>query len=196
LKLVGFDKLIIDEKLKTVKFPYKGFKIDFGGITKGWAVDQAREYLGGHISRGIINLGGNIYCFGTPPKGKSFYNVGIKNPRRPKQLAATVKLLDQSVATSGNYEQFIMIDGTRYTHLIDPRTGMPVHGVDSVSVVCQSAAMSDILSTAIFVGGDSVKEKLRQSSKDLSYLWIDIREVGEHVIEKFGAVFEAIDPVL
>ena len=194
LKLVGFDKLIIDEKLRTVKFPAKGFKIDFGGITKGWAVDQARDYLeGASMTRGIINLGGNIYCFGTPPKDRSFYSVGIKDPRNPERLAAKINLLGQGISTSGNYEQFIMIDGVRYTHLIDPRTGMPINGVDSVSVVCPSAAMSDILSTAIFVGGESVKKKLRKKSQGWNYLWIDIRETGLHVIEKFGTVFEAID---
>ena len=190
LKVVGFKKLIIDKENRTVKFPEEGFKVDFGGLTKGWAVDKARDYLiQCGVKKGIINLGGNLYCFGTPPKGKLNYTVGIKDPRVPVKLAAKAELLDQSISTSGNYEQFIMIDGKRYTHIISPITGMPVDGVDSVTVVHRSAAFSDMMSTGIFAGSKNVRTKLK-NSEGINYLFIDIREGDSHYIEKFGPVFE------
>ena len=189
-EIVGFDKLQININDKTVKFPSAGFKIDFGGLTKGWAVDKARDYLTSlGYEKGIINLGGNLYCFSKAPKGRESYTVGIKDPRNPQVLAGKVSFLDKSISTSGNYEQFIMINGVKYTHIIDPRTGMPVKDVDSVTVIHRSAAMCDMMSTAIFAGGKDVRENMKKVP-GFSYLFIDLREGEEEYIEGHGDIFK------
>ena len=191
LKIVGFDKVELNDKEKTIKFKVEGLKIDFGGLTKGWAVDQAAKLL---MSKGhnkfIVNLGGNLYCSPESPDGKETYKIGIKNPKEPTKLSAKVDLKGQAVATSGNYEQFIIIEGKRYTHIIDPRTGYPVTGVDAVTVISPSATLSDILSTAIFVEGEKSITQLHKQIKNLHILYIDIVEDGQDKVMKDGLFTE------
>ncbi|MCM8527798.1 MAG: FAD:protein FMN transferase [Lentisphaeraceae bacterium] len=187
LKIVGFDKLVLDKKNKTVFFKEEGLKVDFGGMTKGWAVDKAAALLYKKgFTKFIVNLGGNLYCSLEAVAEKQSYNIGIKDPKYPNKLCAKVGVLGQALATSGNYEQFIIIDNKRYTHIIDPRTGYPVGDVDAVTVLTPSAALSDILSTAIFVEGDKLIPTLEQEIKDLSVLFINIEEKGAGKVIKSG----------
>jgi len=187
LKLVGFDKLELNDKEKSVRFKVDGLRVDFGGLTKGWAVDKAAEmFLRNGFDKFIVNLGGNLYCSPNTPEGKTSFKVGIKDPKKPDKLCAKVDLKSQAVATSGNYEQFIIIDEKRYTHIIDPRTGYPVSGVDAVTVISASATLSDILSTAIFVEGEGIIPKLHEKIQKLNVLFIDIQEDGQDRIFKDG----------
>ena len=190
--LVGFGQLIIDHEKQTVKFPKEGFRIDFGGLTKGWAVDQARDLLYSRgITKGIINLGGNIYCFKEPSPKKDIYHVGIKDPFKPTELAMTLPLLGQGVATSGNYEQFIIIDGKRYTHIIDPRTGMPVDSADGVTVISNSATWCDILSTAFFIEGQPLIEKVVSENSQVNVWFVKKDQTsGEVLSQKTGMVWD------
>ena len=193
LKRVGFEKLVLDHEKRTVKFKVDGLSVDFGGLTKGWAVDQAvLSLINSKETKFIVNLGGNLYCSPSLPEKKETFKIGIKDPRFPEKLCTTVNARGVAVATSGNYEQFIIIDGKRYTHIIDPRSGFPVDGVDSVTVISPSATVCDILSTSVFVNGaDSISE-LQKKIKDLSVLFIDIKENSEPEIIKAG-VFESSD---
>ena len=192
LKVVGFDKLELNEKERSVKFKVDGLKIDFGGLTKGWAVDKAAELLmKAGFDKFIVNLGGNLYCSGVAPEGKKSYKIGIKDPRNKNKLCAKLDLKAQAVATSGNYEQFIMIDGKRYTHIIDPRTGYPVAEVDAVTAISPSATLSDILSTAIFVEGEKLIPELHGKIKNLNILFIDIKEDGKDRVLKDGMFLNA-----
>ncbi|MCM8532522.1 MAG: FAD:protein FMN transferase [Lentisphaeraceae bacterium] len=192
-KLVGFDKLIIDYEKRTVKFPEEGFKIDFGALTKGWAVDKVAGYLTQQgITKGLINLGGNIYCLSEAPPKKDNYKIGIKNPLKPEQLHMTVGLLGQGIATSGNYEQFTMIDGKRFTHIIDPRTGYPVNIADGVSVIYPSAAWCDILSTAIFVEGPTLIEELSKKYRSLNIWFVKKQADGEVINQTYGEFWQGV----
>lgn len=193
LKRIGFDKLVLDHQNRTVKFKVEGLSVDFGGLTKGWAVDQAVLSLAkSKETKFIVNLGGNLYCSPSLPENKDTFKIGIKDPRFPEKLCTAVNARGVAVATSGNYEQFIMIEGKRYTHIIDPRSGFPVDGVDSVTVISPSATVCDVLSTSIFVNGaDSINE-LQEKIKDLSVLFIDIKENSEPEVIKIG-VFEPLD---
>ena len=187
LKVVGFDKLEFNEKDRSVRFKVEGLKVDFGGLTKGWAVDMAAALLmKAGFDKFIVNLGGNLYCSGTAPEGKESFKVGIKDPVKPNLLCAKVDLKAQAVSTSGNYEQFIIIDGKRYTHIIDPRSGYPVAEVDAVTVISPSAALCDILSTAVFVEGEKLIAELHKKIKNLNILFIDIKENSENHILKDG----------
>ena len=174
LKKVGLSKVIFDDKARSVSFKEKGMVLDFGGIAKGYALDKCKliaEKYG--ISTGLIDLGGNVYCFPTAPKGREFYNVGIRHPRK-NGLHDALQLKDSFVATSGDYERFVEIDGKRVTHIVNPKTGYPVEKVASVSVVTKKGVYSDIFSTAIFVGGKEISEKLVKRYPSTQYMIVGV----------------------
>ncbi|MCX5713419.1 MAG: FAD:protein FMN transferase, partial [Candidatus Omnitrophica bacterium] len=133
LKLVGSEKIILNERDNVVKFSFPGMKIDLGGIAKGYALDCAAHKLRKQgIKSCLINAGGQIYClgdkFGTP------WKIGIRDPRT-RNLTGSMELKNRSVSTSGDYEQFFIKDGARYAHILNPKTGKPVtSGIISVTV--------------------------------------------------------------
>lgn len=128
-------------------------RIGFGGIGKGYAADQAKAILlelG--VNSGVINASGDLCAWGKQAD-KSPWTVGISNPDQPEQVLANFNLHDSAVATSGNYEKVAIIAGKRYSHTIDPRTGMPVSGLKSVTILAPSAELADALTTPIMVMG-------------------------------------------
>lgn len=155
-ELVGSNNLIIDEKTSTVKLLKKGMQIDLGGIAKGYAVDGAVKKLKATgIKSCLINAGGNMFAIGK--KGQAPWKIGIQHPRKPGKIIGFMFIHDQAIATSGDYEQFFIVNNRRLSHIIDPKTGYPVNNdVVSVTVVSSDATTCDALSTAVFVLG---KEK-------------------------------------
>ncbi|MFQ5862085.1 MAG: FAD:protein FMN transferase [Candidatus Brocadiales bacterium] len=138
---------------KLISFRHPGTRIDLGGIGKGYAVDRAVEVLKRWgITSALVNLGGNIYALGHPP-GARAWKVGVQHPRQKNVLLGYLHLENIGIATSGDYERFFTVDGKRYSHIIDPRTGMPAQGVVSVTVVASSATEADALSTGAFILG-------------------------------------------
>lgn len=161
MEKVGFDKLILNEKEHSVKFKKAGVQLDMGGIAKGFAVDKAaKAAIKCGVKMGIINLGGNMRCLPLPPPGKEKYTIGIRDPINKDTECAYVELLNSSVATSGNYERYLVIDGVRYTHIMDVKTGRPVKDMLSVTVVTPLAANADIFSTSIFIKGEKLASKI------------------------------------
>ncbi|MBC8551388.1 MAG: FAD:protein FMN transferase [Candidatus Brocadiales bacterium] len=164
LESVSYKNIIIEEKaikslskdlgtVKTVFFKNPGTQIDLGGIGKGYAVDRVTSVLKQNgISSALINFAGNIYTFGTPP-GKDSWVIGLQHPRESEGLLGTFEIKDKAVSTSGDYEKFFTIEGKRYSHIIDPRTGKPVEGIVSVTIVTDNATRADALSTGVFVLG-------------------------------------------
>ncbi len=153
LPLVNYKNIQLDRENKSIGFRQSAVKIDLGGIAKGYAVDRAKEVLKQNgINSALINLGGNIYAFGNPP-GRDFWRIGIQHPKERDRIFLTLKLKDKGVSTSGNYERFFELNGKRYCHIINPKTGMPVEWVLSVTVIADTAEEADALSTAIFVMG-------------------------------------------
>jgi thiamine biosynthesis lipoprotein len=139
--------------VKTVFFKNAGTEIDLGGIGKGYAVDKATKVLKQNgINSALINFAGNIYTYGTPP-GKNSWVIGLQHPRKSEGLLGTFEIKNKAVSTSGDYEKFFTINGERYSHIIDPRTGNPVKGIVSVTIVTDSATRADALSTGVFVLG-------------------------------------------
>lgn len=152
LSLVGSPRVLIDRDEQTITLP-PGMRLDLGGIAKGYAVDRAAAILRGRgVESALVNLGGNMYALGAPP-GREAWTVGIRDPRGGDGVAGTLLLRDEAVATSGDYENFVEIDGRRYGHIIDPRDGRPATGVLSVTVVARTAMAADALSTGLFVMG-------------------------------------------
>ena len=151
--LTGWRRVEVRREDRLVRLPAAGMRLDFGAIAKGYAVDlavAAAERAGGR--RVMIDLGGNIGVLGDAPAGGR-WPLGLRHPRDPALPFAVIDVEHGAVATSGDYERFFVIDGTRYAHIVDPRTGWPVRGVASVSVLAPTGMESDALSTALFVMG-------------------------------------------
>lgn len=166
--LVDYNKLILDEFSKTA-YIESNMSLDVGGIAKGFAADEIAKILTeNNISQGIINLGGNVYAYGSKKDGNKSekWNIGIKNPLLPNSgVAFSVKVENMSVVTSGNYERFFEKDGIRYHHIIDGKTGYPTqNGIISFTIIDESSMIADVLSTSCFVlgreKGISLLEKL------------------------------------
>ena len=132
-----------------------GIEVDLGGLAKGYAVDVAAgRLLGRGLRHGMLNLGGNIRCLGYADGVARPWRIGVRHPFERDRIVGTLALHgDVSTATSGNYEKYVDIEGQRYAHIIDPRTGWPVQGMAGVTVVATSAVEADAMSTALFVGG-------------------------------------------
>jgi len=152
--LVGVTRVEVDCMSGIVKTARKGVLIDLGGIAKGYAIDRAGDILKAHGKKDfIINYGGDMLVCGS--KGKKKWTVGIKNPENNGRLLKTLKFGSKDchgIATSGDYERFIEINGRKYSHIFDPRSGRPVKGSSSVTVVAKDSLTADVIATAVSVG--------------------------------------------
>ncbi|WP_249356281.1 FAD:protein FMN transferase [Maribacter sp. ACAM166] len=149
----GYQNIILNSKNQSVYLNKKGMRISFGGIGKGFAADKVKALLiSKQVKAGIINIGGDITTWGTKATGEKWL-IGIVNPERQRGLFSWLPILESSVATSGGNTDFMLINDKKYTHVLDPRTGYPSIGINSVSVFAKSAEFSDALATSIFVMG-------------------------------------------
>ncbi|MGO4912350.1 FAD:protein FMN transferase [Leeuwenhoekiella sp. W20_SRS_FM14] len=153
---VGFNKIQLDASSHTVFLPDTGMKIGFGAIGKGYAADKAKALLiSKGVSAGIINASGDMNTWGKQPDG-STWKVAITNPMNKNKVFALLPLINSAVVTSGNYEKFVSFNDTRYSHIIDPRTGYPASGIISATVFAPKAELADALATSVFVMGIEV----------------------------------------
>jgi thiamine biosynthesis lipoprotein ApbE len=154
MPLVDFGSVSLDDSSRTISFRQEGMALDFGGIAKGYAVDRAIEILKGlGVARAIVDAGGNFYGLGTPV-AKEKWEAGIRHPFRRDEIIARLPISDVGAATSGNYERFFEIDGVKYCHIMDPRTGWPVPEMLSATIIADTAMAADALSTSVFVLGE------------------------------------------
>jgi thiamine biosynthesis lipoprotein len=156
---VGYRKLILDETNGTVRFAVEGMRVDLGGIAKGYAVDKSVEAMKQRGALGgLVDLGGNIRCFGRPPRGQQDWRIGLQDPNvSPGDLNAkpllVLAITDQSVATSGSYRRFATVGGARQSHIIDASTGRSAARLASDTIIAADATAADALSTAVNVLG-------------------------------------------
>lgn len=170
LSRVGSAHLGLSREENSVFVRTPGVQLDFGGLGKGYAVDQAVETLRRYgVTQVLVNAGGNMYC----GDAEKYSQIGIKNPLETDEIIASVALKDGAIATSANYERFFDISGERYGHLIDPRTGYPVRNeVLSVSIVSKSAQLADLFSTAVFVLGFEQGMQLVEQTNEVEAIMI------------------------
>lgn len=122
-------------------------EIDLGGVVKEYAADCARQvFLENEIHHGLVNLGGDMVVVGNKPDA-SPWNVGVRNPQQPQQALVDIPLMEGAIATSGYYERYMLVDGERYCHIINPLTGWPVKYCATVSVVSPRCLVSGSLAT-------------------------------------------------
>ena len=153
VKLVDYRNLVLDAKEKTVFLKYKGMRIGFGGIGKGYAAEMAKKVMNAKgAESGVVNAAGDLTAWGNQINGRP-WTIGIADPNHKQNLFSQFEISNKSVATSGDYEKYVIIDGRRYSHTIDPVTGMPAHGLKSVTIICGNAELADALTTPIIVMG-------------------------------------------
>ncbi|MDW8055732.1 MAG: FAD:protein FMN transferase [Elusimicrobiota bacterium] len=154
LPLVGYKKISVDEKTKTVFLKYTGMKLNLGGVAKGYAIRKAKEILENKgFKNFIINFGGDLYISGVKHKGKP-WKIAVQHPRDKNKFLCILELSDISCATSGDYERFFEVEGKRYHHIFNPKTGYPKENIVSVTVLCKDPVLADALATGIFVLGE------------------------------------------
>ena len=157
-----------------IYLPSKGMKLDLGAIAKGYAVDVAYDKLtqSGYTNI-LIDLGGNLRAIGEASSGRGGWRTGIRDPFAEENCIAQFLLTNgEAVATSGNYERFVEINGIRYAHIMDARTGKPVRGMAGVTVIAPTAMLADALSTTLFVLGAEKGRELLKSHPDCEAVWI------------------------
>lgn len=152
LPRVGFQKVELNPLRRTVRFREPGMSLDLGGIGKGVAVDMAMNKLRSlGVTNAMVKAGGDLRVIGSPP-GASFWTVQLEDPRKQGERVA-IPLRDAALSTSGNYENFFEVAGRRYSHILDPRTGLPVQGLAACTVIAPTCAESDAWATGCMVYG-------------------------------------------
>ena len=148
----GFDKVRLDDASRSVSFTVEGLEFDPGGIGKGYAADRAADVLRRFgVTSALVSAGGStLYGLGRPP-GREGWTLAVRDPSSPATSLRFVTLHDTAVSTSGTSEKFVDVDGRRFGHIIDPRTGEPTEGMCQVSVIAPSATDSDALTKAAFI---------------------------------------------
>ena len=185
LSLVGYRNILI--KNNNVKFDKAGMKIDLGGLAKGYAVDMAVDLIKNYDIKGaLIDAGGDIRAIGKREDGK-LWEIGIKHPRERNRIIRLINLENSAVATSGDYERFFMLNGKKYSHIIDPRTGYPVDNqIVSVSVLSKDCLTCDSLATALTVLGEKRGIELIEKLKGIEVLIITIKDGNLNLIKSSG----------
>lgn len=173
LAVVGFDQVQLDPAIRAVQLNKPGMALNFGGIGKGFAANRAVALLKSlGIKGGVVNAGGDLLLFGEQENGQP-WPVSIADPRLRHTAMARIGLSDYAIVTSGDYEQFFTIDGERYSHIIDPRTGYPAKGCQSVTILCPDAELADALATTVFILGPTDGLALINRLKHVEGLIVD-----------------------
>jgi thiamine biosynthesis lipoprotein len=153
LEDTGYRHLVLDPKKHSVFLDRAGTKIGFGAIGKGYAANRAARVLReAGATGGIVNASGDLCAFGKREDG-SPWRIGIADPFHKDEAFAYVDLSELAIVTSGDYERYVEIDGKRYSHILDPRTGYPVEELRSVTIICPDAELADALATGVTVLG-------------------------------------------
>ncbi|MFT6808919.1 MAG: thiamine biosynthesis lipoprotein [Saprospiraceae bacterium] len=151
--LINYKHIVLDKKKQSVFLKKKGMKIGFGGIGKGYAAQRAKEVLYAMgIESGLINASGDLMCWGTPPN-RNDWQINIPDPCDNELSILEISIPHGSIVSSGDSENYTLIDGERYSHIVDPRTALPVRGVRNATVISANPELADALATAISVLG-------------------------------------------
>lgn len=173
VRLINYRNIILDEEKCLVFLLEKGMRIGFGGIGKGYAAERAKQVMKQEgVASGIVNASGDLSAWGLQPNGKK-WTVGIANPDSSHDIFSYMDITDMAVATSGNYEKFIMIDGKKYSHTINPRTGLPVTGIKAVTIITTNAEIADAMATPVMIMGINAGLDMINQMKNIEAVIID-----------------------
>jgi len=173
VRLINYRNVVLDTDKCTIYLKEKGMRIGFGGIGKGFAAERAKQVMKDQgVKSGVVNASGDLCAWGYQPDGKP-WTIGIVNPNASQEVFSYLSVTDLAVATSGNYEKYIMIDGKRYSHTIDPRTGLPVTGIKSVTIITTNAEIADAMATPVTIMGIYTGLDLINQMKNIEAIIID-----------------------
>jgi len=173
VRLINYRNIILDEKKSTVFLKEEGMRIGFGGIGKGYAAEMAKILLQRKgIESGIVNAAGDLTAWGYQPDG-SPWTIGVADPNASRHAFSYLQITNTSVATSGNYAKYVMINGQKHSHTIDPKTGLPVTGIKSVTIICPNAEIADAMATPVMIMGIRVGLDLINQVKGIECIIVD-----------------------
>lgn len=171
--LINYENIILDETNQTVFLKNKGMRIGFGGIGKGYAAEMAKKKLiEANVESGIVNASGDLSAWGFQENGEP-WTIGIANPNQKNAIFSAFKITNRAVATSGNYEKFVIINNKKYSHTIDPKTGYPVSGIKSVTILAENAEIADALATPVTVMGIDIGLDFINQLKNIGCIIVD-----------------------
>jgi FAD:protein FMN transferase len=166
---VDYNRIRIDEDSSTITPADGSVRLELGGIAQGYAAAEVEKLIRQRgIESGVINISGDIAVIGD--KNGKPWRIGVQDPRNTSKLCAVINAKDIAIVTSGDYERCFFVEGVRYHHILDPKTGYPARGCASVTVVTGDVALADGLSTAVFVLGPAAGVKLVESLKGVGVL--------------------------
>ncbi len=192
LKNTGYQNIVISNNSARLLSPKTN--IDLGGIAKGYAVDVCyNELQKQNIKNYIVNIGGNLRVMGKATPDRA-WTIGVRNPFNKSEILGKLKLPSgMALATSGNYERYEYIDGKRYAHIIDPRTGRPVTGMAGTTVLSNTAVETDAMSTTLYVLGPKDGLTALEQIPDCRALFIPDKQPIEIIITpSFAKLFEPL----
>ncbi len=173
VRLINFKNIVLDDEKCTVFLRETGMRIGFGGIGKGYAAERAKQIMKQEgVTSGVVNASGDLNAWGVQPNGKK-WTIGIANPDSTHEIFSYMDITDLAVATSGNYEKFIMVDGKKYSHTINPLTGLPVTGIKSVTIITTNAEIADAMATPVMIMGIKTGLHMINQMKHIEAIIID-----------------------
>jgi thiamine biosynthesis lipoprotein len=188
----GWRRMRFDPTTREVRLPVAGMRLDLGEVARGFAADRAVDALRhAGVANGLVDLGGRFRVFGAAPVGAR-WTLGLQDPRDANDVFAAVQVDSGAVAFAGGYDQFYVAHGTRYSTVLDPRTGQPARGVVAVYVIAPDAATADALSGALYVLGPETGCRYALAHPGVEVVWV--RDTGER--EEKEDDDEGLDPEL
>jgi thiamine biosynthesis lipoprotein len=176
---VDWTQVILDPNALTVAFGRSGMKVDLGGIAKGYGIDLCIRALKDHGARGgMVDIGGDIRCFGRAPHGKTAWHIALQDPlsaNRPEanQVRLVLQVTDRAVTTSGHYYRFELVGHEKISHIIDSHQGTGAQRLSSVTILAPTAMTADALATAVSVMGHEKGLALIETLPDIEAIVID-----------------------
>lgn len=176
VRLINYRNVVLNEANASVFLKEKGMRIGFGGIGKGYAAEMAKRLLlQKGVKSGIVNASGDLTAWGSQPNG-SPWTIGVADPNAKNQPFSYLNISNVAVATSGNYEKYAVIGGKKYSHTIDPKTGLPVSGIKSVTILSPNAEIADAMATPVTVMGVRVGLDLINQMQGMACIIIDDKD--------------------
>ncbi len=171
--LINYKNVLLDKEQSTVFLKEKGMRIGFGGIGKGYAAERAKLILQeAGVESGIVNAAGDLTAWGYQPDGEE-WTIGIADPNAARNPFSWLSVTNTAIATSGNYEKYVVIGGKKYSHTIDPKTGLPVTGIKSVTILSPNAEIADAMATPVMIMGIKVGLDMVNQVKGLACIIVD-----------------------
>jgi thiamine biosynthesis lipoprotein len=173
VRLINYKNVILNKENTTVYLREKGMRIGFGGIGKGYAAEMAKQVMQQYgIKSGIVNASGDLTTWGKQPDGSN-WTIGIAHPESSDKIFSYMNISNMAIATSGNYEKFILINGKKYSHTINPRTGLPVTGIKSVTIISTNAEIADAMATPVMIMGIEAGLHMINQIKNIEAIVVD-----------------------